>query len=756
VRVTDLTTSLSAEHIRELVDGSAIDLAVIAERGYVTVGRPNATLRDEYGQDTRDRMKSLGFPSWSIREDYYFPGLHIPGYSPSGMRYAGQWKPFRAVPGRDGKPQRYASAKGPSRLDVHPRWSADRGGMQLPAIQDPSERLWITEGVKKADALTSRGCVTVALAGVYNWRNTHATLGDWEDVRIKGREVVVCFDADAATKPHVAQAMARLGQWLKSKGAARVSYVLPPGKGKGVDDYLAAGGTMAELERAMTTTPPRVLSDEDMFTDSALADQAAAAVLLDQYCRTAALGWLRWDGRVWLSADAGEVTETIRQHFREQYAEALRTDAADVAAGRAPTGNAEAWRKVQSASRIGAVLSLAGNIAGVFRDASLFDTDPDILNTPTGVVDLRTGEIMEHSPDLCCTKITAVGYHPGAESQAFKTALEAVPTDALDWLHLRIGQAATGYAADDGRMLLLTGTGNNGKTLIMGAVFRALGGGISGRGYAAKVPNTLLLKGKSLGGATPEKMTLRGTRLAYMEETPEEGYLDATVVKDLMDAEIIEGRFLYKNIVEWPPTHSIFLNTNHPPTVTDTGDGAWRRLARIDFPYRYRLNGDPLEREGDREGQADLKPRLGEVEAQEAVLAWVVAGALRWYAAGKTLRSDTGDPASIRASIARWRTESDDILRFIDARMELDAERWVSSDALYTAFREWALTNGHKPMSSKELAKRIKDHGALPGWVSAAVVRPSRAGGSWPFVLTEGHVLPAQMRAYVGLAFKIS
>lgn len=750
--MTDPTITLSGQHQRELLTESAIDPDVIAERGYVTVERPAAALLDASGRDTRERLKAMGFPSWAVREDYYFPGLHIPQYTPSGRRYAGQFKPFRAVPGRDGKPQRYASAKGPARLDVHPRWSL--GGELVPPIRDVTRRLWITEGVKKADALTSRGCVTVALAGVYNWRNTHGTLGDWEDVALKDRTVVVCFDGDARTKPHVAAAMGRLGQWLRHKGAV-VRYVMPPAETKGVDDFFAAGGTLEQLEQAMTGTPPKVLSDEDQFTDSALADLVAGAVLQDQFCRTTGLGWLRWDGRVWASADAGEVTEAIRQHFRDAYAGALRQDAADVAAGRNPTGNAEAWRKVQSAARIGAVLSLAGNIDGVLRDATLFDADPDILNTPAGVVDLRTGEIGEHDPDLLCTKITSVGYRPGAESATFKAALEAVPADALDWFHLRIGQAATGYSPDDGKLLLLTGGGNNGKTVIMGAVFRALGGGQGGRGYAAKVPNTLLLKGKTLGGATPEKMTLRGTRLAYMEETPEEGYLDANVVKAIMDAEIIEGRHLYKSIVEWTPTHSIFLNTNHAPIVTDTGDGAWRRLLRLDFPYRYRLNGDPLEQPSDRPGIPGMKEAMHEQETQEAVLAWVVAGALRWYAAGKVLGAAEGDPASVRASIRTWREESDDVLRFLHDRVEFDPDRWVSSDALYRAFQEWATTNGHRSMSSRELAKRMRGHGALPGYVVARQVRTTRPGVSHPPYWLPGKALPEQCKAIMGLAFRV-
>ena len=148
-------------------------------------------------------------------------------YGPTGQRVSCQWKPRRPVPNRDGKPMKYASPKGQgSRLDVHPRNRA--------AIADPAIPLWITEGIKKADALTAAGLCVVALTGVFNWRGTLGTLGDWEDVPLTNRDVTVCFDADAHTNPNVLRAMGRLGRWLKSKNAKTVTYIIvPKSRGQG-------------------------------------------------------------------------------------------------------------------------------------------------------------------------------------------------------------------------------------------------------------------------------------------------------------------------------------------------------------------------------------------------------------------------------------------------------------------------------------------------------------------------------------------
>src|SRR4029453_748140 len=100
--------------------------------------------------------------------------------------------PRRPVKHSSGKPMKYASPKGQTnRLEVHP-FNRDK-------IVDPSVELWITEGIRKGDSLTSQGLCVISLTGVFNWRSRHGTLGDWENVILKARSVVICFDADATS-----------------------------------------------------------------------------------------------------------------------------------------------------------------------------------------------------------------------------------------------------------------------------------------------------------------------------------------------------------------------------------------------------------------------------------------------------------------------------------------------------------------------------------------------------------------------------
>ena len=132
-------------------------------------------------------------------------------------------------------------------LDVHPQVRSKLG--------DPKVPLWVTEGVKKGDALVSHGCITVALLGVNNYRGTNSdggktVLPDWESIALNDRRVYICFDSDVMLKAPVHSALSRLASFLRSRGAKVAFVYLPAGQGAtktGVDDFLASGKTIDEL-----------------------------------------------------------------------------------------------------------------------------------------------------------------------------------------------------------------------------------------------------------------------------------------------------------------------------------------------------------------------------------------------------------------------------------------------------------------------------------------------------------------------------
>jgi AAA domain-containing protein/uncharacterized protein DUF3854 len=223
-----LRESLHCRHYRRmLLEESGISAAVAMERGY-------------YAATTEVELARLGFSKPQRRA----PALVIPMYSPNGELITHQIRPDAPRKNDKGKPIKYETPAGsPVHLDVHPS--------QTERVRDASVPLWITEGVKKADSLVSRGHCAVALQGVWCWQKDGVSLHEWEDVRLWGRPVCVIFDSDVMTNPKVQAALDGLVGFLRGRGArVRVAY-LPdaPGGGKqGIDDFLASGRGLRDLE----------------------------------------------------------------------------------------------------------------------------------------------------------------------------------------------------------------------------------------------------------------------------------------------------------------------------------------------------------------------------------------------------------------------------------------------------------------------------------------------------------------------------
>lgn len=235
---------LSPEHEHSLVSESGIAADVIAGRGYQTI-----TVRAE--------LRRLGFSDIQAR----VPALLIPVWSARGEVALYQARPDQPRI-RNGKAVKYETPAGSHMvIDTHPS--------VVRYLPDPRTPLYITEGIKKGDALVSRGACALALLGVWNWRGTNefggkAALAEWEDIALNDRTVYAVFDSDVMTKPEVHAALARLKGFLESRGAKVQLIYLPAGdkEGKiGVDDYLAGGRSLEDLAALATPILRKIPSE---------------------------------------------------------------------------------------------------------------------------------------------------------------------------------------------------------------------------------------------------------------------------------------------------------------------------------------------------------------------------------------------------------------------------------------------------------------------------------------------------------------
>jgi hypothetical protein len=238
---------------------SNIPAEIMQQRGYRTV-------------TTKAELERLGFS----RQQCLVPTLIVPVWNVHGEIALYQHRPH-APRIRDGKAVKYETPTGAKMvLDVPPAVRSQIG--------DPAVPLFVTEGVKKADAAAGRGLCCIALLGVWNWRGSNAcdgkvVLPDWEAVALRhkngtGREIYIAFDSDVMRKPGVYIALTRLKMFLESRGAEVFLIYLPAGtQGQKVslDDFFAAGHSVEKL-LSLATTRVREPAGEEHEEDEEDAD----------------------------------------------------------------------------------------------------------------------------------------------------------------------------------------------------------------------------------------------------------------------------------------------------------------------------------------------------------------------------------------------------------------------------------------------------------------------------------------------------
>lgn len=685
--MTTFVGQVSDHHLEEL-NASEIAPEVRDARGYETL----------YGTDEdRARLREESIPVWAWREESAFPGLLIPLYRVTGERIGAQFKPGQPQPLGE-KTVKYATPVGTRpRLDVQP--------LMADSVRTVTTPLWITEGVKKADSLASKGLAAVALSGVYNWRSRLGTLGDWEDIPLKGRAVVICFDADARHNRQVTGAMRRLGMWLESKGAADIRYLIVPGEVdetpvKGVDDFFHAGGTLEGLRDAATTEMPSDNTRDAAFSDAVLTDTVCSEALDGKYRWASGLGWMQWNGKVWRECTDASVMEEIRQWALAGFQRVLDKQRAEP--NKDLRNEMDGWRGALAASKLGNLLKLSRGI--LESSATDFDYDPDAINCQNGILDLKTGVLTPHDPDRLMTKITGCDYVPATFHPDWKQALGAVPEAVTEWFQIRMGQALTGHTPPDDLILICQGGGSNGKSTIMDAVAKAAG---KRGGYHTAVADRALL-GNASDNHPTEMMDFLGARLAVLEETPEAKRLDVTRVKKLAGTDQITARKMRQDSVTFSATHTLIINTNHKPLVEESDHGTWRRLAMLVFPFTFRKPGEACTGPNDKPGDPNLRQRVKTDErVTEAVLAWMVEGARKWYAADRIMPQP---PKDVVNATLEWRKESDLVLSFIGDVLEFDWNSHILTRELHEVFNKYLEEKGHREWADRTFVSRFGGH----------------------------------------------
>jgi putative DNA primase/helicase len=434
---------------------------------------------------------------------------------------------------------------------------------------------------------------------------------------------------------------------------------------------------VTELTMTQASTITTAPAGVEVHRGQARMAYRLAADYRDRLLHVTGIGWHCWDGQRWAADDTGAATRAVLDVLKRAWSDAR--DDKDLAAD---------VRKCESKAGIDGVLGIAGALTDFCATVRDLDADPYLLNTPAGTFDLRTGEIRPHSPADRITKVTRAAVADGADGSSWRLFLERVLPDAEVRAYL---QRVTGVGllgkVTEHILPILTGTGANGKSTFVNALLFALGD------YASTVEPDLFLHRP---GAHPTgEMDLRGRRVVVVSESEKDRRLAEATMKRLTGGDTIRARRMRQDFVEFEPSHTAVLVTNHLPKVSGDDPAIWRRLRVIPFGVEIPA----------KERDKNLDERL-QVDAG-SVLAWALAG-WRDYRD----RGDLDEPADVQVATDRYQKASDAVARFIEECCVTSTPALKATTShLFKAWDEWRADDGTEAISQKAFGEALDRHG---------------------------------------------
>lgn len=378
------------------------------------------------------------------------------------------------------------------------------------------------------------------------------------------------------------------------------------------------------------------------------------------------LGWHFWTGKTWAPDDELARISTVVKEAADYYWAAAR-------------GDREVEAAVKALDSSGGIITVINQLKladGILFSADMADADPYLLNTQSGVVDLRTLELEAHDPGQHHTRITNGAYDPDVDQSLWLTFLNQVQPDEemRKYLQKLAGLSLLGKV-ELHIMPILIGTGGNGKGTFVESLANALGD------YAMTVPSSLFMTVKdNAEAASPAVAALRGKRLAIGSETEERQRLAGALVKQLTGGDTITARQLYKEPIEFQPSHTFMMVTNHLPLVRGDDEAIWQRLAVVPFDIKMR---------GTKNDDVHLLDKL-RLQA-DAIVTWAVQGYALYREEGLK------PPKRMLDATTEYRSESDPLSRFIEECLEFGSNHSVSRRELSECLLPWLRAESVNP-----------------------------------------------------------
>ena len=374
-----------------------------------------------------------------------------------------------------------------------------------------------------------------------------------------------------------------------------------------------------------------------------------------------------WDARIGEAKVAKAIKHVMRERAVYGFVNAYEGKSTDAAKAMIAT-NKLANHNVK------AIMEMLKSYVATLIDE--FADTPYLLNVANGVLDLRTGDLMDHDPKYHFQYTVPVKYKPDADSSYWEQWLAETAEggeETADWLRWAMGYTLTGYTSEE-KFFYVYGPPRSGK-----GVFLETTSLVMGDVLAKPIDFNVLTTRGTADTQGFALAPLMATRYVTASESNRHERFDEAKLKRISGGDRIACSFKGKDHFSYRPGFKIWMATNFPINADPDDAAAWGRLALIHFPNSHLGNED-----------GTLKERMRSTENLEGVLAWMVRGAIDWH----MLRESGGQLRELHHMAVKkgeQRRGLDTVQQWIEECTE-PADQWLPAHHLYSSYKDFCKT----------------------------------------------------------------
>ena len=372
--------------------------------------------------------------------------------------------------------------------------------------------------------------------------------------------------------------------------------------------------------------------------------------------------WMIWNGKYWNYDIANSVKVMV-----EMVAEDLRSNIAHVTDANDIKAINNAVNYLLSKRGKENLLSEAQHILPITENE--LDKDDYLINTASGVLDLRNGKVLDWQRDFYMTKFIDIKLVDKSPQRYWEFLDEIYQgnQELMQYVNRLFAYCLTGDISEQ-EIYFFVGDGANGKSVLFELMNKIFGS------YSRTVSADLLIDKAIQNNCKSELALLKGVRLVFASELDTNQKLKMSIVKNMTGGNEIVACYKYKNEFTYVPKYKVLLATNHMPRISEDDNGSWRRIKKIDHHRIFK------KQEQDKHLIDKLYKERGEILN------------LLFKICPSVLANGLNAPDCVDNSVATFRSSEDILSRWLDESCEPSTSGEFSGD-LFENFRQYCFDN---------------------------------------------------------------